>query len=511
MPIFPVSVDPQSAAFEKVALPYLEDYDPINWDLIVSNSGYLTDVQIPAVSLDRLVSLGGLDVYNYFHGAGSLMDYLGHKGLSFDDVLEPGLPFKAKLNIFPFLAYHRIVDKYYKNSLVQCKAFSEFNQTINNNPPSPEAASLGMLDLGSLPYVVTTNGGLDLADYAFRLFDPLYDGVMLGELRQRNFGTDYFTAATPTPQLGDAPLLTMSVEEGQSSFSIAALRAINSMTMFVERNNLSGTDFDRWLESRGGKPLRETTEPVYLGRQVITMYSNAVTQDSNATGAETTNPFESVGARYGLASAVGEDTLIDDFEVEQPGYIMVLCSLVPKASYSSGSRRYLRHFTEEGCRADLADHLLEPIGPQPIYASELDSRLMYEVITDGGDVFFSAKDAVFGYIDRYAEFKSMEDEIHGLMRDGESLESFALQRSFAGRYDNNTLPVIGNDFLQIPINYLDQVAAVDGDISKFGFWADFFFDYRKVQPLGRYTVPSLIDPAVFDGRTVMLDRPNKTL
>lgn len=501
MPVVPISIDPQSSAFEKVSLPWLLDVDPITWSSEFSG----TDVHIPDVDRDRLVSLGSSEVYDYFHGSGSLMDYLGHKGLSFEDLGDLiGARFEAKLNIFPFLAYHRICDKYYKNSLVQCKAFSPVNldslSSLNDSPY-----------LCSLPWYQSSSLGLDLFPTGFSLTDVFCDGVMLGELRQRNFGTDYFTAATPTPQLGDAPLLSMSVEDGQSSFSIAALRAINSMTLFVERNNLSGTDFDRWLESRGGKPLHETAEPVYLGRQVITMYSNAVTQDSNAVGTETSNPFESVGARYGLASAVGEDTLIDDFEVEQPGYIMVLCSLVPKASYSTGSRRYLRHFTEEGCRADLADHLLEPIGPQPIYVSELDARCMYELIPTSGPVV-SIKNAVFGYIDRYAEFKSMEDEIHGLMRDGESLQSFALQRSFnEDRSGNIPLPSIGNDFLQIPTNYLDQVAAVDGDISKFGFWADFFFDYRKVQPLGRYTVPSLIDPAVFDGRTVMLDRPNKTL
>lgn len=37
---------------------------------------------------------------------------------------------------------------------------------------------------------------------------------------------------------------------------------------------------------------------------------------------------------------------------------------------------------------------------------------------------------VFGYTDRYAEYKYHDDEVHGLLRDGESLQAFALQRSF---------------------------------------------------------------------------------
>ena len=477
----PINVNPQSSAFDKVALPYLLD-------------GNLLAMEGQIDILGREPEQAA-DFWARLHAPDSLLDYLGAKAVDING-LGAGAEYKARYNIFPFLAYHRAVDKYYKNSLVQCKAFAPFNDNDSST-----------LILGSFPWTTRTNEGSDVwpEEFCPNLSYQFYDGVCLGELRQRNFQSDYFASATPSPQLGDAPVLSMQVADGASSFTIAALRSINAMTLFLERNNLSGTDFDRWLESRGGKPLHETTEPVYLGRQVITMYSNAVTQQSNATGTETQNPFDSVGARYGLASAVGEDTLIDDFEVEQPGYILVLCSLVPKATYSTGTRRYLDHFTKDGCRADIADSILEMVGPQPIYAWELASGLKYT------GTAFNYDSAVFGYIDRYAEFKTMEDEVHGLMRDGESLEAFALQRSFLGLTIPDDLPEISDEFLQIPTDYLDQVSAVDGDISKFGFWADFYFDYKVTMPLGRSVMPSLIDPAVFDGSTKYLPRPNNTL
>lgn len=486
----PINVNPQSAQFDKVALPFLLDGNLL---------GMEEDIYQRPNPTETVAQL-----WERLHASDSLLDYLGAKSVSINDDAG-GIELYTRYNIFPFLAYHRVVDKYYKNSLVQCKAFS----------PTPvlrriDTTTEKMMFLGSLPYSVFTANGSDVYDAGFNLSSPLYDGVYLGELRQRNFGSDYFAAATPSPQLGDAPLLSMEVENGASSFTIAALRSINAMTLFLERNNLSGTDFDRWLESRGGKPLHETTEPVYLGRQVITMYSDAVTQQSNSAGIETQNPFDSVGARYGLASAVGEDTLIDDFEVEQPGYIMVLVSLVPKATYSTGTRRYLDHFTKDGCRADIADSILEMVGPQPIYAWELASSLKYTDTTDGTGLLHYDT-SVFGYIDRYAEFKSMEDEVHGLLRDGESLQAFALQRSFIGLTIPDDVPQISDEFLQIPTDYLDQIAAVNGDISQFGFWADFYFDYKVTMPLGRSVMPSLIDPAVFDGSTKYLPRPNNTL
>ena len=490
----PIDVNPQSSAFEKVALPVLLDG---NYLAYANNSiPYYTDDDGSSIEPTQADPNALIRLYDEDHGPGSLLDYLGAKGIPTEaDAGQPSTAQKVvELNIFPFLAYHRTIDKYYKNSLVQCKAFSPANFSGQN-----------LSFFGSLPWYSTSNNGSDIWPAAAcpSLATRLYDGVRLGQLRQRNFQSDYFASATPSPQLGDAPVLSMQVADGASSFTIAALRSINAMTLFLERNNLSGTDFDRWLESRGGKPLHETTEPVYLGRQVITMYSNAVTQQSNSEGAQTQNPFDSVGARYGLASAVGEDTLIDDFECEQPGYILVLVSLVPKATYSTGARRYLRHFTEDGCRADLADSILEMVGPQPIYEFELDSLRLYRNI---GSVFHPA---VFGYIDRYAEFKTMEDEVHGLMRDGQDLQSFALQRSFV--LEDGESVQISDEFLQIPTNYLDQVSAVDGDISKFGFWADFYFDYKVTMPLGRSVMPSLIDPAVFDGSTKYLPRPNNTL
>lgn len=483
----PIDVNPQSSQFEKVALPYLVDGNLLAMESSINVVGRTPETLA--------------DFWERLHSSDSLLDYLGAKAVDING-LGAGAEYKTKYNLFPFLAYHRVVDKYFKNSLVQCKAFSPFNRSA-----FADSGAFPLVEVGSLPFWSATNSGSDILPEAQcpNLSSQMFDGVCLGELRQRNFQSDYFASATPSPQLGDAPVLSMQVEDGASSFTIAALRSINAMTLFLERNNLSGTDFDRWLESRGGKPLHETTEPVYLGRQVITMYSNAVTQQSNAAGAETQNPFDSVGARYGLASAVGEDTLIDDFEVEQPGYIIVLCSLVPKATYSTGTRRYLDHFTKDGCRADIADSILEMVGPQPIYAWELASGLKYT------GTAFNYDSAVFGYIDRYAEFKTMEDEVHGLMRDGEDLQSFALQRSFLGLTIPDDLPQISDEFLQIPTDYLDQVSAVDGDISKFGFWADFYFDYKVTMPLGRSVMPSLIDPAVFDGSTKYLPRPNNTL
>jgi hypothetical protein len=97
----------------------------------------------------------------------------------------------------------------------------------------------------------------------------------------------------------------------------------------------------------------------------------------------------------------------------------------------------------------------------------------------------------FGYTQRFAEYKFMEDEVHGGLCDGQSLSAFALKRSFG------TLPntALGASFLEIPVDYLDDVAASSAAVaSDYGAWADIFFQYRKTSVLSAYTIPTLGDP-----------------
>lgn len=120
----------------------------------------------------------------------------------------------------------------------------------------------------------------------------------------------------------------------------------------------------------------------YLGRIVFDVYSKGVHQtgvSASSGDVATQNPFKSVGAQYGDAVGVVEDTLIDEFYCREPGCLMVIASLVPKPTYSTGMARYMQHYTKSGFRGDLANQILENVGPQPIYASELDGRAAFYV------------------------------------------------------------------------------------------------------------------------------------
>ena len=407
-------------------------------------------------------------------GPGSLADYLGFK---LQTITDP-----VPVNIYPFLAYHWIWDQMYRNSKVQKRAFSIPSYGSNVADSYSKA--------GFLPYINTAASlnPIDIGvDYASTRMN---DAKFLFDLRQRNFDTDYFTACTPNPQsvVNPAAVSFTVDEDGNGQFTISALRAQNSLQQYLERQNLAGFRLTEYVKANYGVNLSEglAQMPLFLGRQSIDVYSKGVDSTANVEGT-TQNPFAgSTGARYGSAYAIGNDTLIQDFEAKEPGIVMVMASLVPKVTYASGVDRLLMHFVSQSSQGDVANPLLQNVGQQPVYSQEL-----YSTNTD----------SIFGYNDRFAEFMCKNDKVSGLLRDGESLQSFALQRSFG-----LLPPVIGSDFLEIPTSYMDQVSAVSGSISGYGVWIDSFFEFKVSQPLHQYSVPSLQDPAYEHGKGVIISR-----
>lgn len=398
-------------------------------------------------------------------GNGSLADYLGHRSVP---PSEPSNQDSSTMSALPFLAYHRIWDDWYRDSRIQAPLFYKPDLSLRN----PE------LNNDTVKFCPFVSGGVDSPTVFYEndgqtTFD---DGVDLASLRQRNWSKDYFTTASTLPQAGNAANLEFQVTDTDAQFSIAALRAANSLQKWMERNNIAGYRYsDQIYAQYGIYPSDAIMDRcIYLGRHTQNVYTRSVFQTSRANAGsnlqENNNPFKSVGSKFGSSQAIGEGSLIDEIRVTEHGFLMVLASLVPHAYYSTGQRRYLNRKVV----GDIAFPLLSGIGDQAI--------LNRELCTTGEN-----PDGVFGYTDRYAEYKYHDDEVHGLLRDGSTLQSFALQRTFT------VDPDLSSEFLQIPTDYLDQVFATNAAISKFACWYDIYFPYKKVSTLPEYSLPTLAD------------------
>lgn len=240
----------------------------------------------------------------------------------------------------------------------------------------------------------------------------------------------------------------------------------------MERNNLAGSRYIDQIRAHYGVTPSDAVmdRPIYLGSHSFDIYNKGVYQSGQNT-AQTNNPMQGIGAKFASSMGVSDSSLVESFQVNEFGFLFVIASIVPDSVYSSGSRRYLDYQVV----SDFANPILSAVGDQAILNKELAV----------GDLF---PEKEFGYTQRYSEYKFMLDEVHGLLRDDENLQSFALQRSF------DTAPTLGSEFIEIPTNYMDQVTAVSAEMSKYGAWAITYFKYKKSSVLPAYSIPTLGDP-----------------
>nr|UCS96076.1 MAG: major capsid protein [Microviridae sp.] len=416
-------------------------------------------------------------------GSGTLADYLGFK-------LNQGTtPPNVGMSALKFLAYHKICDDWYRDDNNVLPFFAK-------NPP-------GILDGGAgwssqiavIPRVInsfsahTTAGEQDSVTLSLNV--PSASSVVthlnkigvdasigLGSLRQRSWAKDYFTTATPQPQAGAASSVAFDTSGSTGQFTIASLRAANSLQKWMERNNIAGTRYGDQILAHFGvlPPSAVMDRAILLGSCRTPVIVGSVENNSNAEASTKNGPFgNTLGSAAGFGSATDKGSLIDSFDVKEHGFVFVMYSLVPHSYYNSGFDREFRHVAY----GDFAWPEFSNIGDQPILAGELSVEATNPLST-------------FAYNQRYSEYKAKLDRISGLLSDMSSaggttqLSAYALQRGFSG--DG---PALGKQFLEIPTDYLDQVFAVSAGVSGFSCLVDCYFDCSILRVLPEYSLPSL--------------------
>lgn len=423
---------------------------------------------------------------------GSLADYLGFKGVP--HLNKTGNAKFAVNNIMPFLAYHKIYDDWYRNANIQKPVFTRSEtptKSLSSLPWNPKyttvlAASNPLTDGGGnsgWSHDEVTGDSEMLKQFGFNLnfrysdtiVTPEFaDGSDLFTLRQRNWSKDYFTTATLYPQqngLTGGAGVTSSVSSGSTTFTISQLRQANILQKWLERNNIAGERYaDQIRATFGVLPSDAMLDrPIFLGGSNFGIYTNSIAQNAGGDAGNSSNPFRGeVGSDAGQTSGFGKDSLIDKFTATEHGIIMVLGSIVPHQTYSTGSSRMFGMSTF----ADIPNPMFEGLGEEAVYKEELTPDMV-------------AVNQVFGYTQQYAWMKYMNDEVHGLLVDNESLQSFCLQRSF-----DRTVK-LDSSFIQIPTDFLDQVMSVASKASGFCCWNNMYFDIKKTSLLSQYTIPTL--------------------
>lgn len=390
-------------------------------------------------------------------GPSTLADFLGYKS----PVASSNAVFS--LNMLPFLAYHKIYDDWYRNANVQKPLFTRIRSTMGVDTDA----------LLNMPWnmdgeKITVEALLDSIKFA--------NGDNLFTLHQRCWGSDYFTTAALYPQSnGDLLGATAEVDSKTNEISIASLRTANVLQRWLERNNIAGPRYaDQLMATWGVMPSDAFIDrPIYIGSFSHGVFTSPVFNQTGSTDFNSnSNPWSGeLGSSAGKTDGFGRDSLIDNFHTTEHGYIMVLASIVPHSFYSSGVDRMFNRTTV----GQFANPLLQGLGEQAIDLSELKS-----------DVPFGEK--TFGYTPQYSDYKYHNDEIHGRVRTNSDLQVFALQRNF-----DSEIPSLDSDFLEIPIDFLDQVQTVATSKSGYSYIYNLYFDSKVIRSLSEYVIPTLGD------------------
>lgn len=262
--------------------------------------------------------------------------------------------------------------------------------------------------------------------------------------------------------------LTASLNSATAA-TINSLRQAFQIQKLYERDARGGTRYTEILRSHFGvvSPDSRLQRPEYLGGSESPVIINPVVQNSatGATGAET--PQGNLAA-YGLASSTSAKHGFTKSFVEH-GIIIGLLNVRADLTYQQGIPRMFSRRT----RFDFYWPVLAHLGEQAI--------LNKEIYAQGN----AKDDEVFGYQERYAEYRYFPSMITGKLRstDPQSLDVWHLSQKF------DSLPTLSAQFIQDnpPVS---RILAVQNEPQ---FIIDSYIDMKCARPMPVYGVPGLVD------------------
>lgn len=280
---------------------------------------------------------------------------------------------------------------------------------------------------------------------------------LMGKPFNRNWRNDYFTSAFPSPQVGDAVVIS----DGDS---IVDLRNKNSWQKLKEKLLYAGKRWrDVWYALTGIKSnLHESDMSIPLCEYHGHVNISSVLQTSQSNESSPQASYAGTGL-----SADGYSMKFN-YTADQPTVIMVLASIRPKATYYQGiHKKLLRNNIYEYDWSDFAN-----IGEQPIYN--------YEIFADAPSDSANSKSAVdiFGWTRRYADFMFTPNEVHGDMID--EYDAWHLARQF------DTVPSLGQNFVSVNAQQ-DNLNRIFADTSTSDkFICHFIFDGAVVRSIPKF-------------------------
>lgn len=246
-----------------------------------------------------------------------------------------------------------------------------------------------------------------------------------------------------------------------NTITINEFRMAMQMQAYLERENRSGNRYTEYFQSAYGVdvPDYRLQRPEYLGGSTTRFHINPVQQTSST---DNTSPQGNLTANGTLISS--EHGFTKSFY--EHGYVIGLCNVRSDLRYQQGLNKIWSRRT----RYDFYDPIFANLGEQAV--------LSKEIYADGS----SDDELVFGYQERWAEYRFKPSLITGKMRSGVdgSLDVWHLAQYF------NERPQLTKDFIEEQVD-MERVVAVPNEPH---FIMDTWFDYTCIRPMPLYSIPA---------------------
>lgn len=252
-----------------------------------------------------------------------------------------------------------------------------------------------------------------------------------------------------------------------TAVTINQLRQAVQTQKFLERDARCGTRYIEIIKGHFGvtSPDARQQRPEYLGGRRVPINVSQVLQTSESSD---TSPQGNTAA----FSLTGGTNIGFTKSFTEHGYIIGLACIRTQHSYQQGINR----MWSRKRRFDYYWPEFAHLGEQAI--------LNKEIFANGT----SADDEVFGYQERYAEYRYCPNTISGEFRSTykQSLDIWHYGDDYASQ------PYLSQTWLEETTANVDRTLAVQSTVSD-QFLADFYFQIKATRPMPLFGVPGLMD------------------
>lgn len=461
----------------------------------ISSVAQLNTYKAPLPSLDfqkTLLALVGaassstssdhsLDSLGYpaWRGTLRLLDLLGY-GVSASDVVsavkanpsitEQDISF-VKVNPFRLLAYQKIYYDFYRNPFYELNNPKAFNIDAYYTPTTPANVIPIWSDSPSATndmYLLRYRNWKK--DY-FNALSPYFQGAdyLTSTINAPSFpgGTASFDTSKPDGNFYGA-LYGKPNSSGEFGFTVANLRSAFALDKLYRLTIAAGDgDYASQIKAHYGFEFpHDSYKSTFLGG------IDAPVTISEVVTTATTERGEAADI-FGKGMSANRDKTIR-FDSKEHGVILGIFSVVPECDYSSSM---LDKFNTKFNREDYYQPEFADLGKQPVDP--------YEFSTE----YFNPRQvSPMGFINRYAEYKTKVDKVHGEFSPSGSLDAWTTVRQYKSVSGSVT-----NSFFKINPAVLDKIFAqvYDGSEVSDQFLVDFQCLVTAVRPMSVTGEPAL--------------------